>query len=160
MENLYSCLRDLNNGLSLQWMELLFCDVLSIKAIFFESALTSLIKTTLWGIQQLQRTCGSAHPPGACFDSGVWIAIEVMVLFPLSNKQGVPFLNFPNIIFLFEVLDSCTCIVYVYTYMDTHIYMHIYIYRHTHYIYSPVFYIYVPEGRGHSLWMLSTQSWV
>lgn len=27
MGNLYSCLRDLNNGLSLQWMKLLFCDV-------------------------------------------------------------------------------------------------------------------------------------
>lgn len=42
MGNLYSCLRDLNNGLSLQWMELLFCDVLRFKAIF------SNLRLPLW----------------------------------------------------------------------------------------------------------------
>lgn len=55
------------------------------------------------------------------------MAIQVLVLLPMSNKQGFPSLNFPNILLLFEVLNSSTCIVYVYAYINAHIYVYIYI---------------------------------
>lgn len=112
------------NGAAVLWC-------LAHQSNFFKTTFTSLIKTTLGGIQQLQTTCGSTYPPRACFDSSVWIAIQVLVLFPLSNKQGFPFVNFPNILFLFEVHNSYTCTVFVYTYMDTHVHVYKYIHIYT-----------------------------
>lgn len=53
-------------------------------------------------------------------------------LFPLSNKQVFPFLNFQNILFLFKVHNSFTHTV-SYTYSNAHVHT----YTHTHiYIYN------------------------
>lgn len=94
---------------------------------FFKSTFTSLIKTTLGGIQQQFREPAGLHIHP---DSGVWIGIEVLILFPLSNMQEFLFLNFPNILFLFEAYNSYICTMYVYTYMDTRVYVYKYRYMY------------------------------
>lgn len=121
---------------------------------FFKSTFTSLIKTTLGGIQQLQRTCRSAHPPRACFDSSVWIAIEVLILLPLSNIQEFPFLNFQNILFLFEACNSYTRTMYVYTYMGTRAYMYKYRYMTIYAWGLRSQFVKVP----HRIWDMNTQA--
>lgn len=134
---LYSCLKDLNNGLSaMNGAAVLWC--LAHQSNFFESAFTSLIKTTLWGIQQLQRTCGSAHPPGAL--TAVYeLLLKWWFCFHYQINRGFLFwisqTLFSCLKFLIPIHAQC---IYTHTWILT--YMCIYRYIETH-IYIVLLYI-------------------
>lgn len=149
MGSLYSCLRDLNNGLSaVNGAAALWC--LAQQSNFFQSTFTSLIETTLGGIQQLQRTFRPAHHPELALTAACELLFECWFCSLYQTNRGwFSLLNFPNVLLLFEVPDSpCACSVCIHIYGCS---------RVRAYTYTRIW-PRVPERWGRGAWRFSAQS--